>query len=404
MSPSYPSDHEKGVVVHDDLEDPSKHSSPPPTTDVPSLDPTTEARLLRKLDRHIIPLVMALYLLSFLDRVNIGNARLYGLEADLSLTADQYQTAVSLLFVTYTLSELPSNLVLKKFHPSRWISFITTSWGVVATLTGVVQSYGGLVACRLLLGLVEGGLFPGMVVYLTLFYTKRELALRVGYLFVSAALAGAVGGLLAYGIGFMDGVSGQRGWRWIMILEGLPAFVLGLATWWLMADGPETAFYLNDEERALMVLRTRRQAGRTSSADEFHRADVVKGLLDWKIWVFCAAQFGANTMLYGYSTFLPTIIKGLGKWDTAETQALTVPCYLLGAISFLLVAWISDRQQIRGLYACVFGLVSVVGYGVLISDSSSGVHYFGCFLVAMGLYVLVGIPLSWLPSSKFVSR
>lgn len=104
-----------------------------------------------------------LYLTSgSLDRVNIGNARLYGLEEDLGLEGDQYQIAVSLLFVTYIASELPSNLVIKKFTPSRWLSFITTAWGIVATLTGITQSFGGLVACRIILGALEGGLFPGL--------------------------------------------------------------------------------------------------------------------------------------------------------------------------------------------------------------------------------------------------
>lgn len=105
---------------------------------------------------------------------------LYGLEEDLGLKGDQYQTAVSILFVTYLLSEVPSNLLLKKFTPSRWIAFIATSWGIIATLTGVVQNYAGLLVCRLLLGLVEGGLFPGMAIYLTMFYSKREIALRIG--------------------------------------------------------------------------------------------------------------------------------------------------------------------------------------------------------------------------------
>ena len=147
-------------------------------------------------------------------RVNIGNARLYGLEEDLNLSSEQYQIAVSLLFVTYLLSELPSNIILKHYvRPSAWIAFITTVWGIIASLTGITQSFAGLVVCRLLLGLFEGGLFPGLVVYLTFWYTTKELALRVGYLFVSAALAGAFGGLLAYGIGHMDGVAGQSGRR-----------------------------------------------------------------------------------------------------------------------------------------------------------------------------------------------
>ena len=322
------------------------------------------------------------------------------MERDLGLKGNQYQTAVSLLFVTYILSELPSNLVLKKCRPSRWISFITTAWGIIATLTGITQSYAGLIVCRLLLGAVEGGLFPGLAVYLTFFYTKRELALRIGYLFVSAAVAGGCGGLLAFGIGHMDGIAGQSGWRWIMIMEGIPTFLLGIATWWLLADDPETAYYLTSEEKTLMITRRNRQIGQTRSAQEFSWVDVKKGLTDWKVYAFCLGQFGADTMLYGFSTFLPTIIQAIGpQWSNPIVQVLTIPCYTVGAIAYLLTARLSDAQQLRGLYSVLFGAISVVGYGILLSDAKSGVHYFGCFLVAMGLYVVAGLPLAWLPSN-----
>lgn len=251
---------------------PSRQGFPskPTKADEAKIDYLAEKKLVRKLDCFLIPVVMLLYLLSFLDRVNIGNAKLYGLEKDLGLHGNQFQVAVSILFVTYILSELPSNLVLKKLHPSRWIPFITTAWGIIATLTGITQNYAGLVVCRLFLGAVEGGLFPGLAVYLTFFYTKRELALRIGYLFVSAALAGACGGLLAFAIGHMDGISGQHGWRWIMILEGLPTFVLGIASWWLLPDSPETAYFLSPGEKSLMATRHGRQSGYTTSASEFH--------------------------------------------------------------------------------------------------------------------------------------
>ncbi|PSK50354.1 hypothetical protein B9Z65_298 [Elsinoe australis] len=363
------------------------------------IDPKKEKALVRKLDACIIPIVMLLYTLSFLDRVNIGNARLYGLEEDLSLSSTQYQTAVSILFVTYIISELPSNLIIKHYvRPSRWISFITTAWGVVATLTGITQSYAGLIVCRLILGALEGGLFPGLAIYLTLFYTKKELALRVGYLFVSAAVAGACGGLLAYGIGFMDGIAGQRGWRWIMILEGLPTVVLGIACWWVLADDPETAFYLSPEQKEMMLARRHNQPGQT---DHFEWADARKGLKDWKIYVFSFGQFCGDTMLYGYSTFLPTIIRGINPTaSTALVQVLTIPCYATGAITYLIVAWISDWRQQRGLFACLLGVMSVVGYALLMAPVGSNVQYAGCFLVALGLYVLVGLPLAWLPSNN----
>lgn len=196
----------------------------------------------------------------------------------------------------------------------------------------------------------------------------------------------------------MDGIAGLRGWRWIMIIEGLPTFVLGIACWWILADDPDTAYYLNAEEKQMILAR---RAAQTGVTDVFEWADVRKGLKDWKIYVFCAGQFCQDTMLYGYSTFLPTIIKAIRPGSSsAIVQVLTIPCYALGAISYMAAARFSDWKQIRGPVVVVFGLISVVGYALLISDSSSGVHYAGCFLVAMGLYVVVGIPLAWLPSNN----
>ncbi|KAK7923616.1 hypothetical protein PG985_007687 [Apiospora marii] len=358
-----------------------------------------EKKLVAKLDRRIVPLVMLSYTLSFLDRVNIGNARLYGLEEDIGLRGNQYQIAVAIMFVTYLLFEVPSNLVLKPFSPSRWLAFIITAWGIVATLTGLVRNFGGLVACRLVLGALEAGLFPGLNVYLTFFYTKHELALRVGYLFVSAAIAGAFGGLLAYGIGHMEGVAGLGGWRWIMILEGIPSVLLGVFILWFLPNDAESASFLTDDEKKVMAARLTRGYGNTASAQQYSNKDMLAAFKDWKVWLFCVAQFGVDTMLYGFSTFLPTIIKSLGSWSSAEVQLLTVPCYFLGAVAYMAAAWYSDRMQRRAVLIVIFGCVSVVGYGILLSDSSSGVHYFGCFMIAMGLYIVVGLPLAWLPNN-----
>lgn len=221
---------------------------------------------------------------------------MYGLEEDLNLSSQQFQISVSILFVTYLLFEVPSNLVLKLFTPRLWIAFIAFSWGVIATATGLVESYGSLIACRLLLGVVEAGLFPGLTVYLTFFYTKHELALRVGYLFVSAALAGAVGGLLAYGIGHMEGVQGMRGWRWVFIIEGLPSVVLAVVTFFALPNDAQTAYFLTKEERALMEVRRGREYG---STEQFNTKDMNRAFLDWKVWAFSIAQFGVDTMLYG---------------------------------------------------------------------------------------------------------
>ena len=224
-----------------------------------------------------------------------------------------------------------------------------------------------------------------MCVYLTFFFTKREIALRIGYLFVSAAIAGSMGGLLAYAIGFMDGVRGYSGWRWIFIIEGIPTVLMGVSAWFWLADDSDNAYYLTQGEKDLNRVRRFRQIGYTVSAEQLHKEDVIKGVKDWKIWAFCFGMFGIDTMLYGYSTFLPTIIRGIGNWSTAQVQALTIPCYALGAITYLVVAYISDRYQQRGIVAVTFCCLAAVGYGILMADASSGVHYFGCFVVAAGM-------------------
>jgi hypothetical protein len=172
-----------------------------------------------------------------------------------------------------------------------------------------------------------------------------------------------------------------------MIMEGLPTLVLGVAAWWWLADEPESAYYLTGEEKELMVVRKERQIGSSKSGDHFHKEDMILAFKDWTVWVICMGQFGADAVLCGYSTFLPTIIKGLGTWTTARSAI----CLWRGCQT------ISNRG---GLYATIFGVICVVGYGILIAKSSPGVHFFGCFVVAAGLYAIVGIPLSWLPSRK----
>lgn len=184
------------------------------------VDPEAEKKLLWKIDWKILPVIIPLYVCSFLDRVNIGkyrvlllvlkasgvlhmtgNARLYGLEEDLGLTSMEFSIALSILFVTYVSVEIPSNLLIKRIGSSRWIAFITFMWGLTAMCMGFVQSFGGLVVCRLFLGLFEGGFVPGVLLYMSDFYTKNEIALRVSMFIFSSPLAGAFGGLLAYAIG-----------------------------------------------------------------------------------------------------------------------------------------------------------------------------------------------------------
>ncbi|KAG8764510.1 hypothetical protein FRC12_008053, partial [Ceratobasidium sp. 428] len=187
---------------------------------VPSLDndevKPNARRLLRKVDRNIIPWVTALYLLSFLDRSNIGNARLDGLEKDLGMQGLQFNHAVAIFYPFYVLVEVPANIMLKRTRPSLMVT-----WGTITTLMGLVKSYHGLLIARVFLGIAEGGLFPGIAFYITLWYRREETGARMAIYFAAATAAGAFGGLLARGITEMAGLGGLNGWAWIFILEGI---------------------------------------------------------------------------------------------------------------------------------------------------------------------------------------
>jgi hypothetical protein len=197
-------------------------------------------------------------------------------------------------------------------------------------------------------------------------------------------------------------------------MPGIPTVLYGFAIWFLLPDSPATAWCLNEEERQLLIARLRRQPG---FHEELDRKDVLLAFKDWKTWGFAAGQFGVNAMLYSYSIFLPTIIKSgsmcvrilfsideqaldLGNWSATQAQALTVPVYVCGAISYLLVARLSDAHQLRGPYQIVAASTSIVGYGLLVARVGPAVHYFATFVVSLGLFVAVGIPLAWLPSNN----
>ncbi|KXJ87475.1 major facilitator superfamily domain-containing protein [Microdochium bolleyi] len=387
-----PSDSENGTAGTT-YQEGTLDGQPPPGEEV-------EARILKKLDRRIIPMCCWIYLMNFMDRVGIGNARLFGLEEDLGLVGDQYQIAVSILFVTYCLFETPSNLIIKRLQPARYIAGLLFFWGLVASFTGFVNSFGPLVACRLLLGTFEAGLFPGIMLYLTMFYHKKHISLRNAYFYSISAISGAVGGLVAYGIGFMDndgaGTAGWRAWRWILTINGIPTVLTALVVPLVLPNSPETAKFLTPEDQKNLVYFRSVEIGQTKSGQELHKEDVMAGVKDWKIWALSVAQFCSHSVLYSFSVFLPTIIKGMGQWTDAQVQALTVPVYFVGFVTYLTTAHISDRTQQRGLFCMLGGVVMIVGYVMLIVNHSVALSFTGCFFVAAGLWTGSGAGMAWI--------
>ncbi|KAF2233046.1 MFS general substrate transporter [Viridothelium virens] len=353
--------------------------------------------LLRKLDFKLLPAVGVLYLLSFLDRSNVANARLDGLTTDLHMTGNQYLTSLTLFFIGYVLFEVPWNVALKRTTPKIWLPTITLVWGIIATLMGVSQNLAGFFVVRFFLGATEGGLFPGVVFYLSMWYKRAERQFRVSLFFSAASLAGAFGGILAYGIGFMKGVGGYNGWRWIFIIEGLVTVVVSLAAYYFIANYPNEANFLREDERAFIHERLKADSDATNN-EGFTWANVGAALKDPKCWLYGLVYHSLSLPLYTLSLFLPTIIKSLG-YTAANAQLLTVPPYALAFILTASIAIISERVHIRAPFIISSSLFAAIGYCILLSQTdpthNPGVSYLGTFFAAGGIYPAVALSLSW---------
>ncbi|TBU25780.1 MFS general substrate transporter [Dichomitus squalens] len=364
---------------------------PPP----PTLSAEEEKRLWRKIDMRLMPILTLMYLCSFLDRGNIGNAKLQGLTTQLDLTGNKYNIALTMYFVPYCLFECPANLVLKKFRPSKWLPGITLVWGMIMTLMGLVKNYPQLVGTRICLGVAEAGLFPGVVYYLSLWYPRHMLQYRVGVFFGGATLAGAFSGLLAFGISFMSGTAGMLGWSWIFIIEGLATVVVGFISFFVMVDFPHTAEFLTPEERAWVVHRKKYDNSSVGEEEHFEWRHLWECLLDWQVWMHILVYMSIITPLYGISLFLPSIINGFG-FSTPISQLLTVPPYVFATLTLLCWAIWSDKIKKRWPFVLAGLVFCLVGFAINIADVSIGPKYFGTFLIVAGAYA--GFPgvVAWL--------
>ncbi|EAL84572.1 putative MFS transporter [Aspergillus fumigatus] len=363
-----------------------------------------EKALVWKQDLRIVPLCAAIYLLCYLDRSNIvlilgiGNAKILNqdthndLLSETKMTSYQYTIALMVFLIAYALFEVPSNYFLKKLRPSRWIAFLMLSWGACTMGLGGTHNFAQVTGIRFLLGVMEAGLFPGLVYYLTFWYRHSERSIRVALILASATLAGAFGGAIAYGVGHMNQVHGLSAWRWLFIIEGAPSCASAVLVWFFLPDYPESARWLTREEKDLAAQRLRTE-GSKGEAKAMTWEDAKAVLTDWRLYAHYAIYFGISAPFSSLSLFTPAITSGLG-YTNLRAQLMTVPPW---AVAYV----VTTAAACRGLHSALFSFIGAMGFlasAVLPPDAY--LHRYGCLIVATsGSFACIPPLLGWLSSN-----
>ncbi|CAG7924793.1 unnamed protein product [Penicillium olsonii] len=351
-------------------------------------DKAAESRLRLKIDLYIVPTVAVMYLFCFIDRANIGNAKLAGFNKDLGLVNYDYNAVLSIFFISYIIFEIPSNIMCKWVGPGWWLPGITLGFGICSVATAFVQDKHSVSGVRFLLGMFEAGLLPGIAYYLSRWYRRSELAFRLSLYIVMAPLAGAFGGLLASGILKLDHFGTLRTWRMIFAIEGIVTIGIGVVAFFTLTDRPETAKWLSQEEKDLAVARVKSErVGTTEVLDKLDMAKTLRGIFS-PVTITTSFVFLLNNItVQGLGFFAPTIVQTIYPDASVISQQLhTVPPYVVGGFFTLLFPYLSWRFDHRLIFFVVSPPLMITGYIMFLASEDSMVRYGATFIIASGAF------------------
>ncbi|KAM0722686.1 hypothetical protein Q7P37_002127 [Cladosporium fusiforme] len=390
------------ALKKNDFSDPKQHEiespvSPPSyTSDKQDQDGNAELtwtedeekKIRRKLDFRIVPIVTVLYLLCFLDRANIGNARIQGMQDELDLSGYRFNWALTIFYFTYIAVEVPSNIILKAVGPRFWLPFLVFSFGLVSLCTAFVTSWQGLYVARAVLGLTEGGTMPGIAFFLSCFYKRGELLFRIGIFVSASSLAGAFGGLLAAGLTQIPefGTAALRlhTWRHIFFFEGLFTVCVGLIAPLFMQTHPEQCKFLTPREQQIAAERLYREH-RTNVHEKVKSHHIKRAIFNINNTICAFGFFAVNVTVQSFSLFLPTLLRDMGH-TSINAQLYSVAPYCVACILSIAVAFASDRTRLRGVYLATFPLLCVIGFAILRSVDNANIKYMAVFFSAAGAF------------------
>ncbi|KAI4673168.1 uncharacterized protein J4E78_001675 [Alternaria triticimaculans] len=378
---------EKGVHVHD------SPVSPAGSTSAHGFDRAAERRLIRKLDFRILPVLWILYLVNFIDRANIGNAKIQGMETELNLIGQRFNIAVWVFNLGYLVAGIPLQIAFKKYGPKS-LCVMMFCWGITVIGCGLVKRWEELVVCRLLEGIAESAYISGAAYLIGAYYSKREYLTRYVFFCTAGIVAGAINGFVSSLIARMDVTAGYGAWRWIFIIEGCVTIFVSIACWPIVPPFPEQCKFLSPDEKALMLARIKADGGHVAD-DEISFKKALHFLKDWKIWTGVLMNIGVTENANSLANFQPTILKGLG-YTATQAQVHTIPVYLVGAAFSVIFAYMSEWLQRRYLFYVLGWAVLATGLIVeIVHPSNPAVRYCGMFFIASGCYLAMPISIIW---------
>ena len=354
-----------------------------PVSNLASVSPSdVPARTIRRIRRRLIPFLAFLYFVAYLDRVNVGFAALQ-MNAALGLSAIQYGRGAGIFFLGYFLFEVPSNLALARVGARIWIARIAIVWGVVSIATMFAVGPKSFNAIRFLLGAAEAGFFPGIVFYFTFWFPARERARAVAQFSTASMAAGIVGAPLSGLLLSLRGVAGLDGWQWLFLVEGIPAVLLGVVAFMYLDDGPERARWLPDDEKVWLVAELQRERAQTPRPPAH---SVRMALLDPGVWRLAFVLFLIVTSGYGFSFFLPQIVKRLSGSSDLLVGLWTAIPFLVAAVGMITIAAHSDRTGERRLHVAACAATAATGLALSSLTGSPVLALAALALGAIGLY------------------
>ncbi|KAF2867779.1 major facilitator superfamily domain-containing protein [Massariosphaeria phaeospora] len=360
-------------------------------------------KYITKLDLKLIPLLGCTYTILFLDRTNIANARIEGLEKGLRMPPNGFNTCIWIFFIPFVLIEIPSNMILglPRVKPNLFLGINMLILGIISTCQGLTHSYGGLLALRFLMGIFEATLPAGAAFLIGEYYTRKEASLRFAMFFTFGVLGPCISGLLAYGIRNMHGVNGKEGWRWIFILEGLLTIFISFFVFVFVPDFPERTKILNPAEKAHLLEKLRRDKG--DQKLDLKSVNWFKVLTDYKIWFPTLMFFCCDMTAASMSAFIPTILTELG-WTAARAQVMSIPIWATGIVFQLSGCWLSGRVGWRFPFVLLGIAVAMLGWIIQIVYSErkglgAGIRYFSLFAMSGGTFLQMAMTTAWMSNN-----